>query len=423
MVAVNDEQKLDERNPQTTEHDKGVEGLTHAGQDTDPFPYHDVVIGDTSASFDMVVEAYFARREVLRGGSHARSQPEYQERSKHYLKVLDAFQSRHGTISSLYYCSRIKAGAARTDKDKDDIFVSCHAINSGMYPEHASNFLTGTDIDPHIESLLFRCKMLHTASNRLLSGHDRQICGSLCYSLIVHLLGLADGSYQQTTAHDGTDRASKTVQFLENELRHAERYHVESAERRAQIQYTVGMVCGALFLLAVTFPLNRLLHLSIVGITTPQYLIDSFIGGAIGAVISVMSRISFQKCTLDYTAGKFILWLLGAFRPVIGAVFGVVFCVMSEGKVLPLAPQSTDVAPYFYSGLAFIAGFSERWAQDMLVMGARGISTQPQEQDQPGHASSPGAGHTITTMKPRRHADRGVRLDVGDNLGTSASIQ
>src|SRR5260370_782976 len=86
-----------------------------------------------------------------------------------------------------------------------------------------------------------------------------------------------------------TAPASKPVQFLENELRHAERYHVESAERRAQIQYTVGMVCGALFLLAVTFPLNRLLHLSIVGITTPQYLIDSFIGGAIGAVISVMS--------------------------------------------------------------------------------------------------------------------------------------
>ena len=57
------------------------------------------------------------------------------------------------------------------------------------------------------------------------------------------------------------------------------------------------------------------------------------------------------------------------FRPLVGATFGVALYVLVIGGLLPLASNS-QTAAHFFGGLSFLAGFSERWAQDTIVRSA-----------------------------------------------------
>jgi hypothetical protein len=337
---------------------------------------------------------------------------------RHYQHVLSRFQEYHGKITNLYYCSHIKAGAARTDKDMDDIFLSCHAINASLDPRHVSQISTSGDLDPAIELLLFKCKLLHTKTIRLLSGDDRRQCAAMCYSIIVHLLNLADHIQGAASAH-GAGKSAKVLAFLRRELDRAERYQAEAAERRAQLRYMKGMVLGAagllalgLVLLLVGIALPEVMHDQLnfinaqfspsntAGTNAVAALIASFTAGALGAVVSVMARISARKCILDSDAGETILVRLGAFRPLIGALFGGIAFSMIAGGVLPIRPNNTDGNIYFYATLAFFAGFSERFAQDMLALGQSRIAAQTPDPDQPDHADAPAA--TPGTVHPHR---------------------
>jgi hypothetical protein len=104
-----------------------------------------------------------------------------------------------------------------------------------------------------------------------------------------------------------------------------------------------------------------------------QLLIDSIVVGGLGAIVSVMQRMTAGNLTLQYHAGRFALMRVGVFRPLIGAIFAtVVFLILRAGLVtIPATPPPDERARllYFYAALAFFAGFSERWAQDMFDAG------------------------------------------------------
>jgi hypothetical protein len=63
--------------------------------------------------------------------------------------------------------------------------------------------------------------------------------------------------------------------------------------------------------------------------------------------------------------GRPSLRRIGSFRPIIGAVFGVVvyFALKSDLITLKTSSGQTD---YFYATIAFVAGFSERRARILL---------------------------------------------------------
>jgi hypothetical protein len=89
-------------------------------------------------------------------------------------------------------------------------------------------------------------------------------------------------------------------------------------------------------------------------------------------MVSVMSRMSTGRVRLDWEFGKDTLRTLGALRPFVGAVFGLItFLALKSGVVNLTAGDGTS---YYYIVFAFVAGFSERFAQDMLL-GAAGENT------------------------------------------------
>jgi hypothetical protein len=88
--------------------------------------------------------------------------------------------------------------------------------------------------------------------------------------------------------------------------------------------------------------------------------------GAVGAVVSVLMRMSGRGggFTIDHELGAVGVRRLGAFRPLIGAVSGVVISFLVQTSLVPIKPSVLSIQ--FYVVVAFLAGFSERWTRVVL---------------------------------------------------------
>lgn len=99
-------------------------------------------------------------------------------------------------------------------------------------------------------------------------------------------------------------------------------------------------------------------------------MILSFIAGATGSIISILSRISeYNQPTYEERYGtSFLPIFIGLFKPVIGGTFGVlVFAVMNTSLLDNFLDQSrTDSKWFTVISITFVVGFSERLAKDMI---------------------------------------------------------
>src|SRR5581483_575572 len=92
--------------------------------------------------------------------------------------------------------------------------------------------------------------------------------------------------------------------------------------------------------------------------------------GAVGAVVSVIQRINTGTFELDYDVGSPYAMFLGGLRPLIGGAFGMAITFAFDGGLLHLpvaASSTTHDRRLALLVLAFLAGFSERWAQGTLT--------------------------------------------------------
>jgi hypothetical protein len=92
-----------------------------------------------------------------------------------------------------------------------------------------------------------------------------------------------------------------------------------------------------------------------------------FAAGAVGALMSVMSRMNSGRVRVDWEFGKDTLRTLGALRPFVGGVFGLMTFFALKSGVVALDIADAKRSTYFFLLFAFAAGFSERLAQDMLL--------------------------------------------------------
>ena len=106
--------------------------------------------------------------------------------------------------------------------------------------------------------------------------------------------------------------------------------------------YTQGMIIGLLLMaLVVALVVVPLVMWSSVEWDTPQHeIVISAAAGAIGAFVSVLQRMASDKSkfAVDYDLGKRTLYMLGSYRPVLGAVFGVFTYFVLASEVLGTKP-------------------------------------------------------------------------------------
>ena len=116
--------------------------------------------------------------------------------------------------------------------------------------------------------------------------------------------------------------------------------------------------------------------------STGRAPVAALIAGALGAVVSVIQRINAGKFTLDYDVGRPYAFFLGGLRPLIGGAFAIAIAFAFTGGLLHLpvaAASAPTTAALALLVLSFLAGFSERWAQDTLAAaGARRPAAKPE---------------------------------------------
>ncbi|MCB0212910.1 MAG: hypothetical protein KDJ52_26445 [Anaerolineae bacterium] len=302
------------------------------------------------------------------------------------------FEKEYGRITELYICGDSRTAAVLTEKHR---FLTEY---------HLGN-------DPDLERLLIKIDCLAAEANRLLSGRDLEECTRLIYSVAHKTLTLVDtvtpanqeqndnrngSNGQPATLRYSVDRAkletlldceqqkkkNETIASIKQLIQNAKAYHHRAARLRAQLAYFYGTALGIallitfILLLIVFLPTSWFADETMMSIRL-DILLSILFSGGIGAIVSVMSRISSSQLVLDYEADKRTLHLIGVIRPLIGAVFAVIIIMLLKSALVAnfvqINPGPDNLTLLV---LGFLAGFSERFAPDLLDTAQRGLNNQ-----------------------------------------------
>jgi len=180
-------------------------------------------------------------------------------------------------------------------------------------------------------------------------------------TVISFLLGFCE------TRRADNDRAVADIdRSSREELKKVEKFYEHAAERSGQIVYVAGMLLG-MVPVALLIVLALVLKLADENNLAARQGLLCFAAGSVGALMSVMSRLNSGRVRVDWQFGKDQLRTLGALRPFVGGVFGVLTFFALKSGVVALDITDAKRSTYFFVLFAFAAGFSERLAQDMLL--------------------------------------------------------
>jgi len=248
---------------------------------------------------------------------------------------------------------------------------------------------------PKLMALLYLCESLSVRVHEVLRETSQRLAMQSLFTLISFLLAFGESPRAQN------DRAVAEIdRTTRDQLKKIERYYREAAVRSGQIVYVGGMLLGMIpmLLLGITawIVLANAKDFNSVGAIG----VLCFCAGAVGALISVMSRMSSGRVRVDWEFGKDTLRTLGALRPFVGAVFGLMTFFALKSGIVALGVIDGSESTYFYVLFAFVAGFSERFARDMLLHApetATGRGRPPAAQPEP---SDPDLADEVSDVLP-----------------------
>ncbi len=193
-----------------------------------------------------------------------------------------------------------------------------------------------------------------------------------------------------------TDTFKANLANYRAELAGAQKRLREAAQRTAQSRYWHGTLIGVCLLTVICAVIGGIFWSE--G-ASAAYAIAIPAGG-LGAIVSLLQRMSSGKLVLDIDASRDLLEVFGAVRPFIGAVFGIAITALFAGGLLPAIDVPSGQELGFYAGVGFLAGFNERWAQDMLKSSADQFQTPAQEPAGGGAPALGGSGAPASTQIP-----------------------
>ena len=318
----------------------------------------------TPIAFPELVWAHHLRQEeVHREGAEPYVGP-VEER---YRRFEAAFEARYGPIVNAYWCSNTASAVALTVRPRPGImpdFVRLH---------WATDWST-RDLQ-ELKKILFRCETLSVKVGEVLRDTSKRLAIQRLFNCISYVLGFAE-----TSAANDPKAVAEVIEVQTKELDAVEKYYTNAAGRSGQIIYLGGALLGVLVCLA----------LAVVGAAFGVFGGSSgptgavcFAAGSIGALVSVMSRMSSNKVSLDWEFGRDTLRTLGSLRPFVGGVFGLMTYFALKSNLISIAitdqKSGTETSFAFYVVFSFVSGFSERLAQDMLLGTALHVAPKRKE--------------------------------------------
>jgi hypothetical protein len=299
------------------------------------------------------------------------------EAADRYRETRAAFEAKNGEIVGEYW-SIVEASAVALTLKKAPLLLSPFIDDTRQF-HRSTDWVTRHN--PPLADVLFDCENLAIRISEVLRYTSESVGLKRIMAVASHVLGVIDRAEGKVD-----DAGAARIAAEENrELREIRDYYRRAGVRIGLTVYTQGMLIGLLlmaFLLAlVVVPLGvwgsvEWDHLHVIVISVGA--------GAIGAIVSVLQRMASEKSkfTVHYDLGKRTLYMLGSYRPVLGAVFGLFSYFVLASRILQTSPPTKTNALYYYGAVAFVAGFSERFTQVLAksvegLVPAQGTTAEP----------------------------------------------
>ena len=323
---------------------------------------------EQSVSFSELVAAHYRWAEELHLGPGV-VRPEVEEE---YHKKLNAFERKHGEIFSAYWCRKRASAVALTVREKGalgryrDADIRLYRVSDWV-----------TDNVPRIADLLHHCDTLAIKISTVLEGTPERVAMQWILAVQSHLLGFIERSKGDELDQE---ELKDLVQRETTELIQIEEYYDRTGQKMGRQVYVIGMLMGVGSLYGIAAVAGLLLWAF--GMLDPDWrtatrtFFACYAAGAVGAVVSVLSRMTRKggSFVVDHEIGKRGLYILGSYRPLIGAITGLAVYFLARTELIQIqigqGPKTFD----FFVVLAFLAGFSERWAQVLLTGAEKTIS-------------------------------------------------
>lgn len=320
-------------------------------------------------------------------GAAAVSERELERLKSAYEREVRRFQDAEGRIIRAYWCTTAASAVVVTQRKKGWLSWLLWWRVGNLELHRATDWVTADA--PRIAELLYSGDVLAARINRVLTAVPRLIALEWIFRHQSYLLGFVERSGGHPSRRE-TESAHARGQV---EIDRIERYYDRAAKKAARIWYFGGMLLGlgaVAGLGALTPPTVGIFGRMDLTSEGARAFYLCFVAGALGAVVSVMTRMRNEDgVRLDYEVGKLLIVLLGSFRPVLGAIFGVLAYFAIDSGFLPLQGPNSDKQFIYWALFAFVAGFSERFlhvivgSADLTLAKAGTGGTAPQSVQQP----------------------------------------
>ena len=342
---------------------------------------------DTVSFAELILAHYLRQVEVFK---NRRLDGDWEEP---YRKKLRSFVHAHGRVVAAYWCTREPSAVALTQKvirprhmlGRKDSIIRLHAETDWI-----------TRDAPDVAHEIHQCEALAIKVSEILRGTSELIAMQWLLASIARLLGSVDHPEGKVDA-----AAMKRVAAQNREELVAIReYYARAGGNQARLVYFQGMMYGAMALALLVGIVAGVLYLADFShwhAPATQNILVVIGMGAVGAIVSVMSRMAGRGAfAVDFEVGRPTVRRLGSFRPFIGATFALALYFGLKSDLFQVG--MTEETIYYFAIVAFLAGFSERWAK-VLLDGAGSPS---------GTGSGPNADSTA----------RAARNDINGQSGT-----
>jgi hypothetical protein len=318
---------------------------------------------DSEPSFPELVWAHFQWEQALHSG-----RPVHPTLETRYRAALESFERKHGTILEAYWSTTRASGVAVTVKRAPRPF--CWLGRDPQLRFHRATEWVMKEA-PSVADLMQRCDTLAIRTSEVLRGTAERIAMQRIFCVASHLLGFLDRSEAKPDAAE----VRHVVESQTRELRQVRDYYFRAGANAGRLVYFWGMMMGVAALTALAPLIWLTMEAFDVGVDQLKTFFACYAAGAIGALVSVMSRMSkADTFKLDFEVGRPALRRIGSFRPFLGAAFGVVTYFVLESGLLETTREGRE--RFFYFGtLAFVAGFSERFTKVLLGAVEAGAGT------------------------------------------------
>ncbi len=333
---------------------------------------------DASVSYGRIVQV---RRIAL-------NEPSLAERARTAERtLLQRFQETEGRILNHYDCSHTMGGCA---------LVRAH--DSGVRLESILN-----TADPRLAALEAAClevrdDLLELPGDGPAPRAVRDAMQAL-YAVLTDVLAMADRVAR--TARD-RERAAQDAALIATGIGVAQdkltaaRRRVDAVQQRwARGVYLSGALLGTLLTLAVVAAVGAACAAFWSAFLPTAPLVMATVFGAFGAVVSVVQRMSTGRLVLDNSASEGQLRAFALLRPAVGAVSAAVAQFALGSGILAADGVHVNAAVLGpYAVIGFAAGFSERFAVDMIERAGRVLAGDSTPVP-PGASAAPTTG-TVT---------------------------